>query len=156
MGGELKITSTFAHEGRIPAEYTADGVDISPPLEIKNAVDKTESIAIIADDPDAPGGTFTHWLIWDIPGDARKIPEGVPGKRTVAYLDGACQGKNDFGSLGYKGPAPPGGTHTYRFKVYTLDKKLDLMPGTEKETLWQEMNGNILQKGLLVGKYSRE
>ncbi len=156
MSEKLKITSTFDHGSNILELYTDDGQNISPPLKINNIDSRTESIAIIVDDPDAPGVTFTHWLIWDIPAATEKIPEGIPATRTVKTLDGACQGKNDFGSLGYRGPAPPSGTHTYRFKVYTLDKELDLMPGTEKDTMLQEIRGHILQEGVLKGKYSRQ
>jgi len=155
MSDKLKITSSFSDGGDIPKMYTDDGEDISPPLEIENIDSRAESIAIIVDDPDAPGATFTHWLIWDIPGEIEEIPEGIPALRTVEALDGACQGKNDFGSLGYRGPAPPKGTHTYRFKVFTLDKELDLMPGTGKDTLLEEMRGHILQEGLIKGRYSR-
>jgi hypothetical protein len=152
---EFKITSIFANNDMIPAKYTTDGEDISPPLKLENIASEAKSIALICDDPDAPMGTFVHWVIWNIPVDNKEIPEGIPTSEKIAELGNACQGKNDFGVLGYKGPAPPGGTHTYRFQLYALDTKLDLKPGVSKEKLLDKMEEHILQKSLLRGKYSR-
>ncbi|MCF8001555.1 MAG: YbhB/YbcL family Raf kinase inhibitor-like protein [Halanaerobiales bacterium] len=156
MDNNLKIISDFESEGQIPEKYTADGEDISPPLKIDNIKERAETIAIVVDDPDAPmAGPFTHWLIWNIPASINNISKGIPAKGEVKKLEAAIQGQNDFGEPGYRGPAPPGGTHTYRFQVYTLDKKINLEAGANKEKLLEKMKDHILQKGLLRGKYSR-
>lgn len=155
MGEDLIIKSAFEEGGFIPKEYTADGRNISPPLIIENVLPEAETLAIIVDDPDAPGGTFTHWQIWNIPAEISEISKNIEKKEKVKGLRGALQGENDFNELGYKGPAPPGGVHTYRFFVYALDDKLDLKAGADKETLLKAMEGHILQKGVLKGEYAR-
>jgi hypothetical protein len=155
MGKDLVVKSAFEEGGYIPAEYTADGKDISPPLIIENISAEAETLAIIVDDPDAPGETFTHWLIWNIPADMNEIPKNIEKKEKVKKLNGALQGKNSFGDLGYLGPAPPSGVHTYRFFVYALDDKLDLEAGADKETLLNLMEGHVLQKAVLKGEYTR-
>lgn len=153
---KLKATSEFGKDEMIPARYTADGKNISPPLRISDVDPEALSLAIIVDDPDAPMSTFTHWLIWNIPPSTREIPEGIPVEDKVDSLNGARQGKNDFGDIGYGGPAPPRGTHNYKFKVYALDQMLDLEPGAGKEELLAEIEDKMLQKTILSGKYSRE
>lgn len=155
MEKDLVIKSAFEDGGFIPAEYTADGKDISPPLIIENIPAEAKTLAIIVDDPDAPGQTFTHWLIWNIPADVSEIPKNVEKKEKVKDLAGASQGKNGFNKLGYLGPAPPGGVHTYRFFVYALDDQLDLEAGADKETLLDAMEGHVLQKNVLKGEYAR-
>jgi hypothetical protein len=155
MGKNLIIKSAFEDGGFIPEEYTADGRDVSPPLIIENVPPEAETLAIIVDDPDAPMGTFTHWLIWNIPADVSEISKNIEKKERVKGLNGALQGKNDFNELGYMGPAPPSGVHTYRFYVYALDDQLDLEAGADKETLLNAMEGHVLQKAVLKGEYTR-
>ena len=155
MEKDLIIKSAFEDGGYIPEEYTADGKDISPPLIIENVPAEAKTLAIIVDDPDAPMGTFTHWLVWNIPADVNKISKNIEKKEELKGLDGALQGKNDFNDLGYMGPAPPSGVHTYRFYVYALDSQLDLEAGADKETLLDALEGHVLQKAVLKGEYTR-
>jgi len=144
----MKLTSeAFEEDGRIPEKYTCDGEDVSPPLNIHDVPEGTESLVLVMDDPDAPMGVFDHWLVWNIPPDTEKIEEGRQ-PRGVA-------GKNDFGNLGYGGPCPPSGTHTYRFKLYALDYKLEFGKGVTKKDLQNEMEDHILEMTMLRGKYSR-
>ena len=151
----MKVTSPAFKEGdMIPAKYTADGRDISPPLKIEELPAGTQSIVIINDDPDAPAGTWVHWLVWNWPADKVEIPEAVPSDGTLP--NGACQGRTDFGSTGYGGPAPPSGTHRYYFKVYALDVKLQLKPGAKKSELETAIKGHILDQTQLMGRYKRQ
>lgn len=144
----MKLTSSaFKDGGFIPSRYTADGEDISPPLEIDDVPKRTVALALVMDDPDAPMGTWGHWIIWNIPPATGKIEEGKAPQ--------GVKGMNDFGKLEYGGPAPPGGTHTYVFKLYALDKKLDLKEGAAKLELEKSMQGHILSQARLKGKYSR-
>lgn len=156
MKRDLKVTSNAFEEGdMIPRKYTKDGEDISPPLTIKGIPKEGESMAVIMDDPDAPVGTFTHWLIWNIPVEKNNIPAGVPQDKVVASLDGAVQGLNDFGEIGYRGPAPPSGVHNYYFKVYILNQKLDLPYDAIKDELVDAVEKHMLQKAELVAQYKR-
>jgi len=156
MKRDLKVTSNAFEDGdMIPQKYTKDGKDISPPLTIKGISTEGESIAVIMDDPDAPVGTFTHWLIWNIPNEINNIPEGVHQDKEVVSLNGAIQGLNDFGEIGYRGPAPPSGVHNYHFKVYVLDQKLDLPYDVTKNELVEEVEKHMLQKFELIAKYKR-
>ena len=156
MKRDLKVTSNAFEDGdMIPQKYTKDGKDISPPLTIKGISTEGESIAVIMDDPDAPVGTFTHWLIWNIPNEINNIPEGVHQDKEVVSLNGAIQGLNDFGEIGYRGPAPPSGVHNYHFKVYVLDQKLDLPYDVTKNELVEEVEKHMLQKFELIVKYKR-
>lgn len=155
MEEDLVIKSAFEDGGYIPEEYTADGKDISPPLIIENVPADAETLAVIVDDPDAPGQTFTHWLIWNIPADISEIPKDIKKKEKAEKLKGALQGKNGFNDLGYMGPAPPSGVHTYRFYVYALDDKLDLEAGADKETLLDALEGHVIEKAVLKGEYTR-
>ena len=148
------ISPAFQEEGMIPSKYTADGQDISPPLEWEGIPDGTNSIALISDDPDAPMGTWVHWVMWNIPSGAREISENVP--KDEELLDSSRQGITDFGSHGYGGPAPPSGTHRYYFKIYALDIKLDLPGSSTKADLLKAMEGHILDEGQLIGKYKRQ
>ena len=149
----MKITSTAFVEGEsIPAKYTCDGEDVSPPLRIGGLPAGTRSLAIIADDPDAPRGAWVHWVVYGIAPDTTDLPEGyaadLPG--------GAYHGMNDFGDQGYGGPCPPvGSAHRYFFKVYALDKEIGLNPGATKTDLLSEMEGGILGSGQLMGTYRR-
>ncbi|ALF52098.1 phosphatidylethanolamine-binding protein [Nostoc piscinale CENA21] len=148
----MKLASTaFNANAFIPAKYTCDGNDISPPLAWEDVPKDTQSIALIVDDPDAPGGTFVHWVFYDLPATVSQLTEKI----TSQNLPG-IQGKNDFGKLGYGGPCPPNGTHRYFFKLYALDKKLGLAPGATKEQVLTAMKGHVLAEAELIGKYSRE
>ncbi len=151
---ELKVTSTvFQQGGVIPAQYTCDGADISPPLTWTGGPGGTQSYALIADDPDAPVGTWVHWVLYNIPATATSLPENVAKKESLS--DGTVQGVNDFKRYGYGGPCPPGGTHRYFFKVYALDTVLKTGPGLTKKKLLREIEGHILGQGELMGTYSR-
>jgi Raf kinase inhibitor-like YbhB/YbcL family protein len=155
MPNNLKVTSpAFVDNGFIPVKFTGQGANISPPLIIENISGSVKLIAIIMDDPDAPTGVFTHWLIWNIPAGITMIPEGIPNEAVVYSLGGALQGTNDFGKLGYGGPLPPiGQLHTYRIKVYALDAFLPLIAGIGKLTLENGLIGHIVQFGIIRGKY---
>ncbi len=143
----------FQTEGAIPEEYTCDGSDVSPALSWRGIPANAKSIALIMDDPDAPMGTFVHWVLFNIPPDTTKLPRGVPKNRTLN--DGSSQGITDFGRTGYGGPCPPGGTHRYYFRLYALDTMLDLQPGASRKQLENAMKGHILAQGELMGKYER-
>lgn len=150
----LKVTSSAFREGEmIPAKYTADGEDISPPLSWEGLPEGTRSVAIIADDPDAPAGTWVHWLVWNLPPGTNSLEENVPADNELS--GGGVQGTTSFGTVGYGGPAPPSGTHRYYFKVYALDRVLALPSTATKKELERAMEGHILAKGQLMGKYAR-
>ncbi len=157
IGGEvmgIKITSPAFSEGNmIPEKYTCDGQDVSPPLLWESGPEETKSVALINDDPDAPAGTWVHWVIFNIPPNTRNLEEHIPLHKTLS--NGAKQGTNDFRRIGYGGPCPPGGTHRYYFKIYALDTMLDLDEGATKAQLLKAMEGHILDEGQLMGKYSR-
>jgi Raf kinase inhibitor-like YbhB/YbcL family protein len=144
----------FAANGLIPAQYTCDGENVSPPLRWNTPPAATKSFALISDDPDAPRGTFVHWVLYNLPPDARALLEGVPTEAILA--NGAIQGKSDFGKIGYGGPCPPGGTHRYFFKLYALDRQLSLEPGATKDQLLAAMDGYVVAMGELIGRYSRK
>jgi len=151
----LEVTSTAFKDGdRIPVKYTGDGDDISPPLNWSHGTGNISEFAIICDDPDAPSGVFTHWVIYGIPGGYTGLPDGVP---QVAELDDrSMQGKNSFGNIGYNGPAPPKGKpHHYNFTVYALDAKMDLPSGITKSQLLAAMKGHVIAQGTLTGLYAR-
>jgi len=151
---EIKITSpAFEEGGMIPEVYTCDGIDISPPLKWSSVLQGTKTLALICDDPDAPVGTWVHWVIFNIPGDITELPENIPPEQELA--NGGIQGMNDSRKIGYGGPCPPGGTHRYFFKIYALDTEVDLQPGATKSQLLNAMEGHILAKGQLMGTYSR-
>jgi len=153
----LRIASpAFENNARIPAPFTADGANVSPPLSWEKPPEGIVSFALIMDDPDAPRMTFTHWMIYNIAGKLAGLPEGVPAKETLPDLGGAKQGLNDFGKFGYGGPAPPRGpVHHYHFRLYALDANLSLGPRAGKVDLEQAMKGHILGQAELVGLYSR-
>lgn len=156
-GGEdmaMTVTSTAFIEGSmIPSVYTCDGKDISPPLSWSAPPEGTVSLALIADDPDAPGRTWVHWVVYNIPADVTGFDEHVP---KAGMLDnGAVQGKTDFGSIGYGGPCPPSGVHRYYFKLYALDCTLNLTAGATKRDLLKAIEGHILASSQLMGRYSR-
>lgn len=151
----IELTSPAFQAGEtIPRQYTGDGADISPPLAWSDPPAETQSLALICDDPDAPRGTWVHWVLFNLPPDSRGLPENVP---TFAILEKqARQGRNDFGKIGYGGPAPPRGKpHRYFFKLYALDAVLPLTAGASKTQLLATMEGHILAEGQLMGKYQR-
>ncbi len=144
----MKISSTaFENNGMIPSEYTCDGSDVSPPLVVSDVPNETKSLAIILDDPDAPMGTFTHWIVWNIPPQKTIFTKGE--KISLP------QGKTSFGSRSYGGPCPPAGTHRYFFKLYALDIILNIKEGSTKTDLEKAITGHILAEANLIGKYSR-
>jgi Raf kinase inhibitor-like YbhB/YbcL family protein len=147
------LSSAFKEEEMIPRQYTCDGEDISPPLSWEAGPEATQSIALIVDDPDAPRGTFVHWVLYDLPGNVRELPEDVPSDKTLP--NGGKQGVNSAGTIGYSGPCPPSGTHRYFFKVYALDAPTNLPPGKSKDDLLQVMDGHILAQGQIMGTYRR-
>ncbi|MEE9252063.1 MAG: YbhB/YbcL family Raf kinase inhibitor-like protein [Thermodesulfobacteriota bacterium] len=150
----MNVTSAaFEEGGMIPRQYSCDGADISPPLAWSGVPEGTKSIALICDDPDAPVGVWVHWVLYNLPPDTTELPEGVPSQKTLS--SGAMHGRNDFGNLEYGGPCPPGGTHRYYFKLYTLDTELELSPGASKKQLLSAMEGHILAQGQLMGRYKR-
>ena len=151
----LAVTTTaFSPGGAIPKNYTCDGADTSPDLSWFGAPAGAHSFALIADDPDAPVGTWTHWLIWNIPAQNSGLPNGVLKVETLG--NGTRQGRNDFRRIGYGGPCPPPGKpHRYFFKVYALDGKLDLRAGANRDGLERVMTGHVLAQGELMGKYGR-
>jgi hypothetical protein len=147
------VSSAFQEGGMIPADYTCDGKNISPPLSWSGIPEKAVTLALICDDPDAPVGTWVHWVLYNLPASVKELPAGVPPEERLA--SGAVQGKNDFRKVGYGGPCPPGGTHHYYFKLYALDKALELKPGAIKKELLKAMEGHILAEGQLMGRYKR-
>ncbi len=156
-GMELEVGSVF-HDGEyIPVEFTCDGDDVNPPIFIGHIDPNAKSLVIIMDDPDAPMGTFTHWIAWNIP-PLGEIPKGVPRKGEVEAPIRMVQGRNDFGFVGYGGPCPPRGhgVHHYHFKVYALDTELNLRPGATRKELEKAMEGHVIQMGELVGLYERK
>jgi Raf kinase inhibitor-like YbhB/YbcL family protein len=150
----LEISSTAFSEGEmIPIRYTCDGPDVSPDLSWSGVSGATKSLALICDDPDAPMGTWVHWVLFNIPSGASGLPAEIPSD--AALENGARHGTNDFGRLGYGGPCPPGGTHRYFFKLYALDTALNLDSGITKAELLEAMQGHILAESQLMGKYKR-
>ncbi|HID74936.1 MAG TPA: YbhB/YbcL family Raf kinase inhibitor-like protein [Planctomycetaceae bacterium] len=165
-GSAIQLTSTAFADGQpIPAKYTEDGDDLSPPLAWSNLPEGTEELALICDDPDAPSPSrpapepWVHWVIYKIPADTTELAEGIPRQQQLDKPAGAMQGVNSWSSdnIGYRGPAPPAGSgkHRYFFKLYALDAKLDLKPGASKAELRQAMEGHVLGTGQLVGTYQR-
>ena len=152
MSLELK-SPVFEEGGWIPEKYTCDGENVSPPLEWNGLPDGTASLALICDDPDAPMGTWVHWVVFNIPPETNGLPENVPPERELRQ--GGRQGINDFRKIGYGGPCPPGGTHRYYFKLYALDCSIDLPAGITKDNLVAAMEGHILEQAILMGRYSR-
>jgi Raf kinase inhibitor-like YbhB/YbcL family protein len=147
-------TSSFSAGGVIPKKFTCDGSDASPELTWSGAPAGTQAFALIVDDPDAPGGTWTHWIAWDIPSSVTKLSEGTPKNETLA--DGTRQGQNDFKRIGYNGPCPPPGKpHRYFFRLYALGAKLDLNAGATRSDLESAMKGKTLGQAAVMGKYGR-
>jgi len=147
-GAKMKITSSAFQEGAtIPSKFTCDSADASPPLQIADIPSETKSLALIVDDPDAPSGLFTHWLVWNLSPQTSTVTEGSVPK--------GVHGTNDFGKSGYGGPCPPSGTHRYYFKIFALDRELDLPFGANRGQLDAAMKGHVVAQGELMGRYSR-
>ena len=153
MALELK-SPAFKNGEFIPAKYTCKGKGVSPPLEWGDIPEGTKTLALISDDPDAPMGTWVHWVLYDMPGDKKSLPEAV--KKDDILDDGSKQGMTDFGRPGYGGPCPPpGAAHRYFFRLYALDSKLDLKPKLTKKKLLDAIEGHIIEKSELMGKFKR-
>lgn len=151
----LQLTSpAFENGGDIPKKYTCDGADVSPALNWSATPPGTKSFCLIMDDPDAPGGTWVHWVLFNLPAGLSSLPEGVPKEKELA--DGARQGRNDFARPGYGGPCPPRGpAHRYYIKLYALDARLDLQSGASKADLEKAMEKHVLSQGQLMCRYKR-
>lgn len=147
--GNMKLTSAFNNNETIPSEYTCDGKDLAPVLKISGVPQDSKSLALIVDDPDAPMGTWVHWVVYNIPAntteiDAKKLPAGTK------------QGMTDFGRIGWGGPCPPNGTHRYFFKVYAINEKTNLAGGLTKSQLESAIRKNVIEKAELIGLYKRQ
>lgn len=152
----LTLTSAAFDSGEtIPAEYTCDGANISPPLAWTDVPREAESLVLICDDPDSTNGPWSHWVIYDIPTERNGLKEDVPAEGRLPW--GALQGRNDFGNVGYGGPcpSPPGATHHYYFRLYALDKELDIEAGATRIQVLNHMEGHILEQTELVGLFAR-
>jgi Raf kinase inhibitor-like YbhB/YbcL family protein len=151
----LELSSTaFVQGERIPKDFTADGKNVSPPLKWSAAPEGTKSLALVLDDPDAPMGTWVHWVLYNLPANTQELTQGIPMQNTIA--NGAKQGTNSFHKIGYGGPAPPPGKpHRYFFKLFALDTTLNLDPGADARKVQSAMQGHILGQGELMGQYSR-
>ncbi len=147
-------SSAFEHEGMIPSKFTCDGADVSPPLEWTGVPEDVDSLVLISDDPDAPGKTWVHWVLFNLSPEVSSLEEDMPKDKKLD--SGAVQGVTDFGRNGYGGPCPPGGTHRYFFKLYALDTTLDLGPSAKKSDVVKAMEGHVLAEGQLMGKYARQ
>src|SRR5213592_3931391 len=148
-GAKMKITSSaFQEGGNIPSKFSCDGADTSPPLQIADVPSGAKSLVLIVDDPDAPSGLFTHWVVWNISPHTNNIGEGSAPK--------GVQGTSDFGKSGYGGPCPPSGTHRYYFKIFALDRELDLRSGAKRSQLDAAMKGHVVAQGELMGRYSKK
>jgi Raf kinase inhibitor-like YbhB/YbcL family protein len=156
-GGNMSIileSAAFAQNQAIPSKYTCTGADVSPPLSWKNIPETAKSLVLICDDPDAPAGTWVHWVCYDIPPAVHALSEGIPKDDTLPT--GGKQGITDFGRIGYGGPCPPSGTHRYFFKMYALDIVLGLPAGKPKKDVERAMKGHVLAQGQLIGTYSKK
>jgi len=155
----MEITSpAFEANGTIPVRHTCDGEDLSPALSWTGAPEGTKSFVLIMDDPDAPPGTWVHWVLYDLPADATGLPEGLPEKDNPGHggVHGLCWGVNDFSRVGYHGPCPPpGSSHRYLFKLYALDTRLGLAPRATKPVVVKAMEGHLLAESELVGTFRR-
>jgi Raf kinase inhibitor-like YbhB/YbcL family protein len=148
-GAKMKITSSaFQQGGNIPSKFSCDGANTNPPLQISDVPSGAKSLVLIVDDPDAPSGLFTHWIVWNISTQTSAIAEGSAPKGVF--------GTNDFGKSGYGGPCPPSGTHRYYFKMFALDQELGLASGAKRSQLDAAMKGHVIAQGELMGRYSRK
>ena|SRR2546430_2777364 len=152
------LTSTaFTNDAAIPGKHTCDGADVSPPLSWSGAPPRTAAFALIADDPDAPAGTWVHWVLYDLPETVARLPENVPKTDAPPELGGGVQGRNDSRRTGYGGPCPPPGpAHRYFFRLYALDARLGLKAGATKRDTEAAMQGHVLGSTELMGTYARQ
>jgi Raf kinase inhibitor-like YbhB/YbcL family protein len=149
-GAKMKISSpAFQEGGTIPEKFSKNGQNANPELRIEGAPAEAKSLALIVDDPDAPAGLFTHWLVWNIDPKTTEIAENSVPK-------GAIQGTNDFPGRGYDGPQPPSGTHRYYFKIFALDRMLDLKAGAKRREVDTAMRGHVIAQGELMGRFSKK
>lgn len=147
-------TNSFTPGGTIPTKFTCSGADVSPELAWEAPPAETKSLALIVDDPDAPAGTWNHWLLYNLSPSIHELPENQP--HSAELPNGALQGKNDFGKIGYNGPCPPPGKpHRYFFRLFALDTKLELKAGADRKTLEQAMKDHILAQGEVMGTFGR-
>src|SRR5437773_2141413 len=147
-GAKMKITSpAFQQGGNIPSKFSCDGGNTNPPLQLSDVPSEAKSLVLIVDDSDAPGGSFTHWAVWNISPETTAIAEGSTPK--------GVQGTNDFGKSGYGAPCPPSGAHRYYFKIFALDRQLDLSSGARRGQLDAAMKGHVVGQAELMGKYSK-
>ena len=145
---QITISSpSFQAGGPIPVQFTCKGADQNPPLEFRGIPKEAKSLALIIDDPDAPGGLFTHWIVWNIDQATTQLGQN-------SSPAGAAQGTNDFGRIGYGGPCPPSGTHRYYFRLFALDQRIDLRPGAKRAALERALKGHILARGELKARFS--
>jgi Raf kinase inhibitor-like YbhB/YbcL family protein len=151
----MHLTSAAFCEGEpIPVKFTCEGLNASPPLQWADVPADAKSLALTTDDPDAPGGTWIHWILYDLPAKVSKLAEALP--RNQYTPAGARQGLNSFGHLGYGGPCPPAGSpHRYFFRLYALDCPLDLKPGATRSDVEEAMKGHVLAEAQLMGTYGR-
>ncbi len=151
----MQVNSKVISSGsEFPKRNTCDGSDVSPPLAWQDAPAGTQAFALILDDPDAPSGTFTHWLLWDLPASTTQLPENLP--KSGEIFGGGKQGRNDFGRTGYGGPCPPPGKpHRYFFRLYALDRPLGLRAGAGRGELERAMHGRVLGQAELMGRCGR-
>jgi Raf kinase inhibitor-like YbhB/YbcL family protein len=148
-GANMKITSSAFQQGaEIPSKFSCDGANTSPPLQISDVPSGAKTLVLIVDDPDAPSGLFTHWMVWNVSPQTSTIAEGNAPK--------GVHGTNDFGKSGYGGPCPPSGTHRYYFKVFALDRELDLPSGSKRSQLDTAMKSHVVAQGELMGRYARK
>src|SRR6266705_4226404 len=148
-GVKMKISSSaFKEGGTIPEKFSKNGQNVNPELRIEGAPAEAKSLTLIVDDPDAPVGLYSHWLVWNIDSKTTEIAENSVPK-------GAVQGTNDYPTLGYGGPQPPSGTHRYYFKIYALDQTLNLRAGAKRKELDKEISGHVIAQGQLMGRYTR-
>ncbi|HOJ13319.1 MAG TPA: YbhB/YbcL family Raf kinase inhibitor-like protein [Deltaproteobacteria bacterium] len=151
----FELTSpAFTAGTEIPSVYTCQGRDISPPLSWSGAPAGTKSLVLVCEDPDAPLGTWVHWVYYDIPPSLSRLPEGIP--KTARPPQGGTQGKSSFGDLGYGGPCPPWGTHRYFFRLYALDTVLGIPEGAKKKQVLEAMKGHVLATAELMGTYKKK
>jgi hypothetical protein len=149
FGADLAVHSSAFRPGElIPRKFTCHGANESPPLAFKGVPPSAKSLAIVLEDPDAPGGLFTHWLAWN-------IEPGVPEVKTASVPSGAVQGRNDFGKIGYGGPCPPSGVHRYVFRVLALDRKLDLRAGAKRGEFDRAVAGHVIAQGEMTARFGR-
>lgn len=147
--GKMRLTTVFANNEQIPSKYTCDGEDAAPELTISEVPPNAKSLVLIVDDPDAPLGTWVHWVLFNIPPSATKIDYyNLP--------EGSKLGLNDFGKAGWGGPCPPSGVHRYFFKLYAVDKTIDLLPGAKKTQVEKEIKNHVIEKAELIGLYKRK